>query len=410
MNHSPESTPSSFEYAEELPTRDRFKNLGKRAIDFLKSKQSQESDRPRDLYHEAKSALESNDFYRGRRLASEYIFGLSPAELGRDLVALGAVKESSDRPDFSAPEPEGVFGSELSSWWDESLKLELGPLDDLRLDAHFSEEEKLAAKTAFDFLTSNDSDLEGILKDSKSYRSFGEKLTELRKSFRERATKNYSEFMTESITAAATQVGETEFDGNKIPILKIAPDSRYGVLIHRLSGVTGDKSAFSHPELWDQRTPDGFDADGRPVGYISTSLNTDRLHSIAAQSNDELDDSIFYGFTDLGDYTLRFTSELDLSTHVTETSPDDLGVTVGSQDYFYDDPRDLEAATLKRQESDPFHHNEVVLNRWDLSGDRLRPDYLISYGSTGNISEATRRHAAYFDAPILLLEKPETPR
>lgn len=192
------------------------------------------------------------------------------------------------------------------------------------------------------------------------------------------------------------------YQGQEIPTYQVDGQD-FTILTHKL-GAFGSTD-LSDPSVWDTRTS------GNP--YISTSLIGNKcLHLAGGTDKKALSDGIFYGFGQLEPHSVLAMSQEDLMTHQDEGFKHDLfkedqdntKISTGRKEVWYQNPDDLLAATLNSKWEDDYSHNEVVLDRYKESGDRLHPTCIISFGTDpSQISQESLKHAAYFNVPVYLI-------
>ena len=181
------------------------------------------------------------------------------------------------------------------------------------------------------------------------------------------------------------------------------------LLVHRLGAIYEHKDT-ENPMQWnDSSHRSRFDENGNQIGYISTSAIADGAIHFAGDGNISNPEEVFYAFTELGDKSIVAIAEYDLWTDVKGTYGENASphLETRRQEHLYRDPRELIERTRQKIHEDGY--NEVALDRYsgdpEVEGGRLQPNYIVVFTKNqGDISETVKRQAAYFNAPILMID------
>ena len=369
---------------------------------------------------EARRCFEDGMWLDARDRLANLSFGTTPGTIGRDLVALGLIEVSGDtRRRTEINDPETFFDSNYDSAHTQALPEGLARLS---RDTSLSADEKLLLLDAINFLTSSKKALRARLSayEQGADATWSGELSSILEKLRAQAiyevNQNYSQAIQSSLEASSTSLEPIQFEGVDLPVQQITGEEFY-LLVHRV-GAYFHKD-LARPEQWNEGTGHHFDADGRPLGYISTSLIGDgSIHLAADPGQENAGSCIFYGFSDLSDHSIQFMAEYDTYTsvdtdlpatytHEEDSSPRE-ATTTDRQERFYSSPRELLDRTDRKVGTD-YGYNEVVLDRY--AGDpaqfdgRTQPNYIVVFASSpAEISDLAKAHAKYFQVPLLLID------
>ncbi len=358
------------------------------------------------LVQQARSDLERKDFIGARSKICEYAFGDTPGKIGRNLVSLGAIELEGRKRRDEAEAPESFFEIPMNGW---KMRLPKGKISELPLD----DDEKLLVLSAIDLLGRSDKGLAKMLDTLESAHSsttpkLGERLERIAQESLASVNRKYSKYMQDGIARAAEVVGKLELDGREIPLLSMVGDD-WMLLVHRLGAIYEHKDT-ENPMQWnDSSHRSRFDKEGNQIGYISTSAIADGAIHFAGDGNISNPEEVFYAFTELGDKSIVAIAEYDLWTDVGGTHGENASphLKTRRQEHLYRDPRELIERTRQKIHEDGY--NEVALDRYsgdpEVEGGRLQPNYIVVFTKNqGDISETVKRQAAYFNAPILMID------
>lgn len=198
---------------------------------------------------------------------------------------------------------------------------------------------------------------------------------------------------------------EVEYEGKSIPVYNLSglPFQFFQTTLDykldngeaRGSGILGTdvaKDVFENPAIWarhrsEVEMPEYQVASRRAGNTISLSYVDTEINLRAGGVKSKF--GATYGFERLpGDSILGITN----SDGATSNRAGDSRTSVKS----YEDP-------AKLAEDSRSHYNEVLIRRYDETGEPLLPNYIVV--RNGNITDYTKRHAAYFNIPIVNIEE-----
>lgn len=401
-------------------TRGNLKDIGI-SLGLDPSKSHEELERDWN-FTRTKWNLEHDNYREARRNLAEGVYGMRFGSICRELVAFGAV----DFSDQDRAEMRGTHGGNPEDFYENHFsrigKINVGNLNSLVEQQEISKDDALILTSAIGLMTTDDQDLGDKLdfysgiKQAITGQKMGEIMRQTREKLCNESAENYSKYMTESIERSAVDIGKIAYqleakDGTvtnrEIPIKRMEGDE-WMMLVHRYGGVfSKTDEAMNHPETWDEQTPRHFDHDGKPIGYVSTSAIGDQSIDVASGSPTAPGESpLFYCFTDLPKNSFSNSAEYDLYAKSGENS-----IETERQDFFYTNPREIVERTRDRLDGKNATegYNEVVLNRYP-GGDnsiesRLHPNYLAVFSDNpADIQDIVKKHAAYFNVPIILID------
>ena len=341
----------------------------------------------------------------------EYAYHASFGALVREFVTLGILEfTAEDRDDmqrFGGTNPEGYYGQEGR------FKIRIKNLTEYRKKAKLSDEEYALLLDALALVSASEETISSVIdaceqNHPNNTRRLGEALFNIRQRRRRELSKSYTKTMQESLATSVTEVeGEKiEYEGKPIQLLKVTGE-HFRLLVHLL-GAFSEKD-LDQPSRWDQYVQPSRDAKGKPVGYISTCTLSEGALFVAQTEPLGAGDEVYYGFADLGEDGFLYGAEYDTYTETTEGADKSARVVTERQAFLYDDMDELIERTKTRRKSDE-DYNEVVLDRYarnrpEPAQELLYPSYVIVFtDDPKKITERSKKHAAYFGVPILMID------
>lgn len=352
--------------------------------DLLKQNIAEEFDR--EWYDEAKDKV------------FRYLFGCSPDEVSRKMVALGIAE-----PSFIE---KRRYDDDPNMFYRYKGKIKLKLKDDNINRLGLSNDEKLLLLSTMQLLETNGKRFKSIIENvdnlpESQYDNLMQTLDKLREQKLAEINQNFPKYMEETVTANSRLVDNTDFGGKKIPIMEMQ-GGEWGMLVHRLNAIYNNKSTEDPAQWNDNQRVLKRGVDGNLSGYISTTFISNESIELAGGRGITGPNEIFYGFTKLGDNSIVSMAEYDTWT---ETDLDGKIVTK-RQERLYSTPQELIEAQKKNNKKG---YNEGALDRFSGDPDkydgRLQPNYLVVFnGDKSSISDRVKRHAAYFGVPILMID------
>lgn len=157
-------------------------------------------------------------------------------------------------------------------------------------------------------------------------------------------------------------------------------------------GTETYKAVMEDPSLWAQRRDEAEQSAG--YGTRNGNARGDTISTSYYNSEKNLDSyvpgNLIYGFAGVGGDSIISVSNGDGGTGNTDGRMETKVSSIHEID-------SLESA------GSTASYNEVLLRRYDADGRAKRPDFIIC--ENGNISEAAKRHAAYYNIPIVNIDK-----
>ena len=157
-------------------------------------------------------------------------------------------------------------------------------------------------------------------------------------------------------------------------------------------GTETYKKVMEDPSIWAQRREQAEQASG--YGTRDGNARGDTISASYYTSEKNLDSyvsgDLMYGFAGVSGDSVISVSNGDGGTSNTG-GRDETKISQGN-----------EITTLEGAGS-TASYNEVLLRRYDADGRAKRPDFIVT--ENGQISEAAKRHAAYFGIPIVNIER-----
>ena len=157
-------------------------------------------------------------------------------------------------------------------------------------------------------------------------------------------------------------------------------------------GTETYKAVMEDPSLWAQRRDEAEQSAG--YGTRDGNARGDTISTSYYNSEKNLDSyvsgDLIYGFAGVGGDSIISVSNGDGGT----------GNTVGRMETKVSS---IHAIDSLESAGSTASYNEVLLRRYDADGRAKRPDFIIC--ENGNISEAAKRHAAYYNIPIVNIDK-----
>lgn len=378
----------------------------------------------------AEKKLDEGDYRGARCEICKAEFGVRLGKVCSDLVAFGAIDFSiEDRQEmrsFHGISPEDFFEVMFSKIG----QVEVGNVEHLLDTGQINTDSAAIILEAIRLFGCGDDDLRDNIESLKTSpdklkgHKMGEILAQTRKNLEIASSREYTDYMTEKIQQGTRQIelldydylnNEGEIEHKKVPVLEMVGDE-FMLLVHRRGGIYSKSDMeLNDPSSWDRRPPSKFDKEGRPVGYVSTSAIGDCSLDVAGGAVDS--DSLFYAFADLGENAFMHSAEYDLyvEPRVDEDSflsaQPTYSIKADRQDFFYNSPHEVVTRTRDRLNNNASGegYNEVTLDRYpggDASPEsRLRPSHLVFFGKSPDaIGDLVKKHAAYFGAPIVLID------
>ena len=338
---------------------------------------------------------------------SEFAFGDRLGDIGKDLVSLGVIQLDTETRKQNIP-----FGSD-SYLYPREYGGDLVKINEEALNGlNCAKEEADLIRNAINLMNVESSKLgqefnnfKDVLAGISNAPILSESIQRLKQDAFVEAGKNFKAAMREDLEKAKN-IGTVNYDGKDINVLSFG-DNPYKMLVHRL-GAYSEKDE-SNPAQWNEREPDMFDENGNPTGYIATSTLTDKnFHLAIDKSEISNPDEVFYGFADFKDDSIKAMSEYDLYTEDDGASKDNLATM--RQGVIYKDFDEFIKETENwHQNFEHLNHNEVDLARYNgdknIHGGRIQPNYIISFQKDlSDISDTVKKHAAYFNVPIIMVD------
>lgn len=194
----------------------------------------------------------------------------------------------------------------------------------------------------------------------------------------------------------------TEYDGKKIPVYNL---TGYNIkfiqhmLAYKLFSGRDNynssiaRSVIADPSIWASRMADlpKPEKAGDSYGFIVSGsyMNTETNYAESGIVKNTRSDALFYGFS-----SLRPNSLVVSATHDVET-PNAANISDSFSLGLFRSPQYLDS------HSDDAY-NEVAFRRYDDQGEPIKPDFILAH--SGFISEEQKRHAAFFDIPIVNID------
>ena len=338
---------------------------------------------------------------------SEFAFGDRLGDVGKDLVSLGVIQLDTETRKQNIP-----FGSD-SYLYPHEYGGDLVKINEEALGSlNCTKEEMNSIRNAINLMNTESSKLgqefsklKELSSSNPDVAALSESLQRLKQDALVEAGKNFKAAIKKDLENAKN-IGEVNYDGKDINVLSFS-DNPYKMLVHRL-GAYSEKDE-SNPAQWNEREPDMFDENGNPTGYIATSTLTDKnFHLAIDKSEISNPNEVFYGFSDFKDDSIKAMSEYDLYTEDNGTSKDNLATM--RQGVIYKDFDEFIKETENwHQNFEHLNHNEVDLARYNgdknIYGGRIQPNYIISFQKDlSDISDTVKKHAAYFNVPIIMVD------
>ena len=338
---------------------------------------------------------------------SEFAFGDRLGDIGKDLVSLGVIQLDTETRKQNIP-----FGSD-SYLYPREYGGDLVKINEEALNGlNCTKEEADLIRNAINLMNVESSKLgqefnnfKDVLAGIPNAPILSESIQRLKQDAFVEAGKNFKAAMRKDLEKAKN-IGAVNYDGKDINVLSFG-DNPYKMLVHRL-GAYSEKDE-SNPAQWNEREPDMFDENGNPTGYIATSTLTDKnFHLAIDKSEISNPDEVFYGFADFKDDSIKAMSEYDLYTEDDGVSKDNLATM--RQGVIYKDFDEFIKETENwHQNFEHLNHNEVDLARYNgdknIHGGRIQPNYIISFQKDlSDISDTVKKHAAYFNVPIIMVD------
>lgn len=393
---------------------DKLKSFGSSNIlDSIKSEE--DISRVWNL-NKAEQNLENGESYEARKNLAESIYGIGYLDICRDLFAFGAISLTQEEETALHSEYTNQTSKFFGEYFPTHSSIKTDNLNNLVESQEISPDDALLIADAIGLITMDDEYLKNTIdyfkKEGDNLK--GQKLGAVLHSVRERlcdeSARVYSEYMTKQIEQGTEDVTvlpyEFEINGTvesrNIPVKRMVGDE-WMMLVHRLGAIANNKD-FEHPENWDVNSPAYYDLEGKPSGYISTSAIGDQFIGLAGGELNNQNKPLFYCFTDLPKGSFAYSAEYDLTTYA-----DSNGIKTRRQDFFYTNPRTIVDNTRNRHKEGKNDWNEVALNRYPMGADgkesRLHPNYLAVFSNNpDDIQDIVKKHAAYFNVPIILID------
>lgn len=159
-------------------------------------------------------------------------------------------------------------------------------------------------------------------------------------------------------------------------------------------GTETYKSVLRDPGFWMQRREEAEQSAGYGTRNANARGNTISASYVYSEKNlsSSVDGSLTYGFDHVENDSVISVSNGDGGTS-------NVGGDAESKISTGDEIDMLESA------GGSAGYNEVLLRRYSKDGEPKRPDYIICYDDY--ISRAAKKHATYYDIPIVLVQKKE---
>lgn len=191
----------------------------------------------------------------------------------------------------------------------------------------------------------------------------------------------------DSISFDGTDI--TVYDLHGIPFSLLSTTIDYRKDSHHQGSKTY-LEVMKHPEIWTERRDQVETLSS--FGTVNQNARGDTISASYYNSESNLDNHVhgelLYGFDHVDADSILYVANSDGST----------GNNWGSDDTKLDE-RSFDAIEKLEGPGGDGVYNEVCLRRYSVNGFPKRPDYIIT--EDGKISEATKRHAKFFDIPII---------
>lgn len=347
----------------------------------------------RFLLDSARESLEKGDILRAKDCLAVCCFGATTKDIIKDLISMGGIKTNKkERRDDISMTMRNKSGDDWDiRIGDFSKMLEIGKMNNDEYDMVLEAMAVIgASETTLKKIIERVNDDGSRSEDKKLIWS----LERMKERFARNISREYGSRIRECIENGTEFVGDVEYDGKKINVLEMRGKELF--LLTHVVGAFITKENIDDPGRWDNGRSIFSDSG---VGYVSTSLVARGSLSMAMiERNGEVVDRPIYGFSDFGEDAIRTVHNTDAHVSVESSSDGGPKIVTKMPDY-YESPDELSKNTNK----DDF--NEVVLNRYDKDGKRLRPNYLVVFTSDkGKIGGIVKKHAAYFGVPILMID------
>lgn len=201
-----------------------------------------------------------------------------------------------------------------------------------------------------------------------------------------------------------------EYEGSEITVydLKGLP---FSILTHAIDyrhanvdnpdhiGVQTMNKLLDDPSIWTETEEEAKKAEGYGTrngdarGNTISASYTNSDSNICARVGNALDYAhTVYGFSKLpGDSIIGIYSQDGGTTNVSGHNPTQLN------------ERDLKTIDVLEGPGNRVSYNEVLLRRYDETGKPILPDYIVA--EDGMITDTMKKHANYFNIPIINIEK-----
>lgn len=364
------------------------------------------------LLSRAIEEMQKNNYNNARLAEFLYVYDMSPGEICTNLTSLGIIKLSEKEKDAIA----GAFSDKEEYFEEEISQHKKLCVDEKRVATLLNR--GILSQNILDAITMLNEDDDSLANRLNQYNQHGikeikidEEINNIREGIRSEVEMEWSRYMTDTIRTGVNILGEVDYSHNgdnmRIPLLQMSGDN-FALLVHRLGGIySKTDSQLDDPSFWDEYEPQYWGKDGQPVDYISTSAISDELLDLAGREADG--STVLYGFSELSKNSFLYSADDDLDVTI-QGKKDSKKIICGQQDYYYHNPHDLAHQTVERINRNNLRtdYNEVVLNRYpggsSSKESRLKPDYIVFYGDDkSDISDKIKKHAAYFDIPILMI-------
>ncbi len=353
----------------------------------------------------SREAIEKEQYSTAREFIGYYALGMGTDEAARGLISVGAIETHR---------PRGYSTNGPIFYGVDKIKLK-----DTSAFGELSEDQKLLILDAISLFGCKDEELGEKLEvyeknhvSSSEKKKFKDLMSEAKERMSEKVSKIYGERMQQSIQAGTRKVGDIVGEsGEQIPVLEMEGKD-FLLLVHRLGAFI--KKDREDPAQWNN--DEHLSNTQKEIGYISTTLIANGALRLANILPEELgdQDEVFYGFSRLGDKSIKAMCTTDSYTKVREVrrgyekTPE---ITTAVQDVFYEDPEQL----IKQNEKDTkqnranYRHNEVALDRYSGNPNerdgRLQPSEIIVFtDNQSKIGDLPKKHAAYFGVPIIMID------
>ncbi|MBQ3294514.1 hypothetical protein IJG98_02190 [Candidatus Saccharibacteria bacterium] len=221
------------------------------------------------------------------------------------------------------------------------------------------------------------------------------------------------ESLEEAVMASEEGVAKrsVEFEGEEIPVYDLtgkpfemishAVDYRYANWSMGNADI-GNKTAqelLEHPEVWERTREEVMQEEGYGTRREDAKGDVISTSYVNSETNIDTRVSKFGGY-----YTLCYGFErLPADSLLYVTSGDAGSSNTGGKGETLLDRSDVEGIKNLEGAGGAPGYNEVVLRRYDESGEALLPSYMIA--EDGHITEEMLRHAKYFGVPIVNIER-----